>query len=86
MHFIRCKEKKRLTWQEAESPQARMKVCVDAGALVERHDDPFLEVEPIISANSYAQQAQATHCEHTAQQGQRFPATHTHTTNLLQAQ
>lgn len=33
---------KSLTWQEAESPQARMQVCMDAGALVEGQDEALL--------------------------------------------
>ena len=49
-------------------------------ALIEGKDDSLLQVEPVVGAYSYPQQAEAANSEHAAQQRQRLPATKAHTT------
>ena len=67
-----------LTCQEADPPEAWVQGHAYVGALVERQDDAFLQVEPVVGADGHPQQAQAAHCQHTAQQRQCLPPTHAH--------
>lgn len=50
----------------------------DFSALIDRQDDPLLQVEPVVSADSNTQQPQTTHGKHTAKECQCLPATQTH--------
>lgn len=50
----------------------------DLGALVLRQDYSLLQVEPVVSADSNAQEAQTTYGEDAAQQGQGLPPTGAH--------
>lgn len=52
----------------------------DVCGLVERQDDALLQVEPVICAHGYPQQAQGAYSKHAAQQRQRLPATEAHNT------
>lgn len=50
----------------------------DFGRLVLGLDDALLQVEPVVGADGDAQEAEAADGEHAAEQGQRLPATGTH--------
>lgn len=69
-----------LTSKEANPPEARVKGHAHLHALVERKDDPLLQVEPVVGAHGDPQKAEATNGEHAAQQRQRLPAAQAHTT------
>lgn len=51
---------------------------LDVGALVQRHNDALLQVQPVVGADSHSQQPQAADCKDTAQQRQGFPAACAH--------
>lgn len=51
---------------------------LDVSALVQRHNDSLLQVEPVVGAHCHSQQPQATDCKDTAQQSQGLPAACTH--------
>lgn len=67
-----------LTSQEADPPEARVQRSLDVSALVQRHNDALLQVQPVVGADCHSQQPQATDCKDTAQQCQCFPAAGAH--------
>lgn len=50
----------------------------DGEALVQRHNDALLQVQPVVGADRHSQQPQAADCKHTAQQRQGLPAARAH--------
>lgn len=67
-----------LTSQEADPPEARVQRGLDVHALVQRHDDALLQVQPVVGADCQSQQPQAADCKDTAQQCQGLPAARAH--------
>lgn len=67
-----------LTGQEADSPEAGVQRGLDVNALVQRHNDPLLQVQPVVGADRHSQQPQAADCKDAAQQCQSLPATRAH--------
>lgn len=51
---------------------------LDVSALVQRHNDALLQVQPVVSAHCHSQQPQAADCKDAAQQSQGLPAARTH--------
>jgi len=51
---------------------------LNGDALVQRHDDALLQVQPVVGADRRSQQPQAADCKDTAQQGQGLPAARAH--------
>lgn len=51
---------------------------LDVSALVQRHNDALLEVQPVVGADCHSQQPQATDCKDAAQQCQGLPAARAH--------
>lgn len=67
-----------LTIQEADPPEARVLRAFDVHALVQRHDDALLQVQPVVGADRQSQQPQAADCKDAAQQCQGLPAARAH--------
>lgn len=67
-----------LTSQEADPPEAQVQRGLDVDALVQRHDDALLQVQPVVGADCQSQQPQAADCKDAAQQCQGLPAAHAH--------
>lgn len=51
---------------------------LDVHALVQRHDDALLQVQPVVGADCQSQQPQAADCKDAAQQCQGLPAARAH--------
>lgn len=51
---------------------------LDVNALVQRHNDSLLQVQPVVGADRHSQQPQAADCKDAAQQCQSLPATRAH--------
>ncbi len=51
---------------------------LDVCALVQRHDDALLQVQPVVGADRHSQQPQAADCKDAAQQCQGLPAAGAH--------
>lgn len=51
---------------------------LDVNALVQRHNDALLQVQPVVGADCHSQQPQATDCKDAAQQSQGLPAACAH--------
>lgn len=67
-----------LTCEEADTPQAGVQGHLDLCALVLGQDHALLQVQPVVSADRDAQEAQAADGKDAAQQGQGLPSTGTH--------
>lgn len=66
------------TCQKANPPEPRVQRELDLGRLVLGLDDALLQVEPVVSADGDAQEAEAADGKHAAEQGQRLPAAGAH--------
>lgn len=66
------------TCQKANPPEPRVQRELDLGRLVLGLDDALLQVQPVVSADRDAQEAEAADGEHAAEQGQRLPAAGAH--------
>lgn len=51
---------------------------LDGSALVHRHNDALLQVQPVVGADCHSQQPQAADCKDAAQQCQGLPAARAH--------
>lgn len=51
---------------------------LDVGALIQRHNDALLQVQPVVGADCHSQQPQAADCKNAAQQCQRLPTARAH--------
>lgn len=67
-----------LTCEEADTPQAGVQGHLDLCALVLGQDHALLQVQPVVSADRDAQEAQAADGKDAAQQGQGLPSAGTH--------
>lgn len=67
-----------LTGQEADSPEAGVQRGLYVNALVQRHNDALLQVQPVVGADCHSQQPQAADCKDAAQQCQGLPAARAH--------
>lgn len=55
-----------------------MQRSLDVNALVQRHNDALLQVQPVVGADCHSQQPQAADCKDAAQQCQGLPAACAH--------
>lgn len=77
LHTINC-QTGLLTGQEADPPEAGVQRGLDGGALVQRHNDALLQVQPVVGADCHSEQPQAADCKDAAQQCQGLPAAGAH--------
>ena len=77
LHTMNCQTGS-LTGQEADPPEAGVQRGLDGGALVQRHNDALLQVQPVVGADCHSEQPQAADCKDAAQQRQGLPAAGAH--------